>query len=96
MKLKELITELEYLHGKGYFEECESVNDIEIGFKLMVKNTDLQDDELLDLELSKPELICSTGSFFAEYGFTILDAPQPRERKYYFDNVKPILWLMKS
>ena len=90
MKLKELIAELEYLHDNGNFEECESVGEIELSFKLMVKNTDLQDDDIWDIDLSKPEIICSSGSFFVEYGTTIENnIPNKDEWEYYFKNVHP-------
>ena len=43
MKLKELIAELEHFNN-GHFDEIDDIGDLELSFKLMVKNTDLQDD----------------------------------------------------
>ena len=38
MKLGELISELEKLNNNGYFDDIDDINELEIAFKLMVKN----------------------------------------------------------
>tara|TARA_A100001388_G_scaffold118245_1_gene87428 strand:- start:5703 stop:5990 length:288 start_codon:yes stop_codon:yes gene_type:complete len=90
MKLKELIAELEHFNNNGHFDEIDDIGDLELSFKLMVKNTDLQDDDIWDIDLSKPEIICSTGNFFVEFGMTAeSNIPNKSDYVYYFKDVHP-------
>ena len=78
--IKETCTEL----------ELEDYLDVDLSFKLMVKNEDLQDDDIWDIDLSSPEIICSSGSFFVELGMICENnIPIKEEYKYYFEDIKP-------
>ena len=91
MKLGELISELEKLNNNGYFDDIDDINELEIALKLMVKNDDLQDDDIWDIDLSSPQIICSSGSFFVELGMTCENnIPIKEEYKYYFEDINPI------
>ena len=90
MKLRELINELETLNNNGYFDDIDDINELEIAFKLMVKNDDLQDDDIWDIDLSKPKIIYSGGNWYVEYGMTAENnIPNESDWKYYFKNLHP-------
>ena len=56
----------------------------------MVVNEDLQDDDIWDIDLSSPVIICSSGSFFVELGMIVENnIPIKDEYKYYFENINP-------
>ena len=71
--------------------ELEDYLDVDLSFQLLVKNEDLQDDDIWDIDLSSPEIICSSGSYFVELGMTCENnIPIKEEYKYYFEDINPI------
>ena len=70
--------------------ELDNYLDVDLSFQLMVKNEDLQDDDIWDIDLSRPQIICSSGSFFVELGMTCENnIPIKEEYKYYFEDINP-------
>lgn len=70
--------------------ELEDYLDVDLSFQLMVKNEDLQDDDIWDIDLTSPNIICSSGSSFVELGMTVENnIPIKEEYKYYFEDINP-------
>jgi hypothetical protein len=87
MKLRELMKDIKESCTEL---ELEDYLDVDLSFKLMVKNGDFADDDTYDIDLSSPEIICSSGSFFVELGmFVENNIPIKEEYKYYFEDINP-------
>lgn len=87
MKLRELMKDIKESCTEL---ELEDYLDVDLSFQLMVKNEDLQDDDIWDIDLSSPEIVCSSGSFFVELGMICKNnIPIKEEYKYYFEDIKP-------